>query len=523
MGIFKMCPLEGICLRRWFLTKNCDVLLRNTKKSFAVVRRHLSHGEVSTALRPFYFSVHPDLFGQHPNERAVNENSLKQLNAYIELLQMKRPASPAYLHFYLRSQGKPGSFQKVRVTLAERDLRKTVLEILRSCGLPTSYVDAIPSPLKPPQATSRSWAGAQPRGWEGIDLRGTGFENDGTSPFVRVRAMENKIRKSRDAERLLSWLEKYAGDARKKAEALAPVKEEVSRLQENLKSSLQLLDVRWDCGWNISHFRGCLQSFGALARQHVDAMDALRGRILVFGSETGVTLDGHVMLNSSEVRNNWLDLIRNVKRRDAVLARIPAVERAVSRVLMDIRIVHRKFQPKVTAEGYERHLRRLATSLGDYRGRGRYPKEWPPSLKQFQLVVETESGPLMLSPTGQFIVPASIPAFLLVSFISDNMVKAMELLHEYQCNKHLERGLHAQCMKELGLTSLEKDDNITPALMISCCERLLPNVSSSGQISDSDPYRSTVASLISGLGLRVTHYYSILSHGEVCIPWDWKP
>lgn len=31
--------------------------------------RFLSSGEVSTALRPFYFSVHPDLFGKHPNER----------------------------------------------------------------------------------------------------------------------------------------------------------------------------------------------------------------------------------------------------------------------------------------------------------------------------------------------------------------------------------------------------------------------------------------------------------------------
>ncbi|XP_071447714.1 T-cell activation inhibitor, mitochondrial [Hetaerina americana] len=517
-----MCPLEGICLSRWFLTKNCDGLLRHSKVSLAIACRYLSHGEVSTALRPFYFSVHPDLFGQHPNERAVNENSLKQLNAYIELLQMKRPASPAYLNFYLRRQEKPGSFQKVRVTLAERDLRKTVLEILRSCGLPTSYVDAIPSPLPPPPQASRAWGEAQatrPRGWEGIDLTGTGFEDDGTSPFVRVRHMERKIQKSKETERLLSWLNKHAGDARKKAEALAPVREEVSRLQENLKSSLQLLDVRWDCGWNISHFRGCLQSFAALARQHSDAMDALKGRILVFGSETGVTLDGHVMLNSSEVRNNWLDLIRNVRKRDAVLARIPAVERAVSTVLMDIKIVHRKFQPKVTAEGYERHLRRLATSLGDYRGRGRYPKEWPPSLKQFQLVVETESGPLMLSPTGQFIVPASIPAFLLVSFISDNLVKAMELLHEYQCNKHLERGLHAQCVKQLGLASLEKDDNITPALMISCCERLLP----SEGMPNSDPYRSAIASLISGLGVRVTHYYSILSHGEVCIPWDWKP
>jgi hypothetical protein len=31
--------------------------------------RFLSSAEVSAALRPFYFSVHPDLFGRHPTER----------------------------------------------------------------------------------------------------------------------------------------------------------------------------------------------------------------------------------------------------------------------------------------------------------------------------------------------------------------------------------------------------------------------------------------------------------------------
>ncbi|KAG8233413.1 hypothetical protein J437_LFUL013407 [Ladona fulva] len=244
------------------------------------------------------------------------------------------------------------------------------------------------------------------------------------------------------------------------------------------------------------------------------------GKSLIFGNETGVSLDGDVMLSIGEVRNNWLDLIRNVKKHDAVIARIPAVERAVSTVLMDINVVHRKFQPKVTAEGYERHLRRLATSLGDYRGRGGYPKEWPPTLKNFQLVVETESGPLMLSPTGQFIVPASCPAFLLVNFISENLMKAMELLHTYQSNKHLERGLHAQCMKLLKLASLEKDDNITPDLMISCCERFL---SAKSEATNLNPLMENIVTLMAGLQVKVTHFYSILSHGEVCIPWDWKP
>lgn len=31
--------------------------------------RYMTTTEVSTALRPFYFTVHPDLFGQYPSQR----------------------------------------------------------------------------------------------------------------------------------------------------------------------------------------------------------------------------------------------------------------------------------------------------------------------------------------------------------------------------------------------------------------------------------------------------------------------
>lgn len=49
----------------------------------------------------------------------------------------------------------------------------------------------------------------------------------------------------------------------------------------------------------------------------------------------------------------------------------------------------RKFQPKVMVEVYENQLRKLATTLGDYRGRPGYPEHWPESFADMQLVVET--------------------------------------------------------------------------------------------------------------------------------------
>lgn len=41
-------------------------------------------------------------------------------------------------------------------------------------------------------------------------------------------------------------------------------------------------EVKWDCGWNEMHFRGCLQSFKALANDHPDKMSVLKGILLMF-------------------------------------------------------------------------------------------------------------------------------------------------------------------------------------------------------------------------------------------------
>uniref|UniRef100_A0A3Q3FGG1 DUF4460 domain-containing protein n=1 Tax=Labrus bergylta TaxID=56723 RepID=A0A3Q3FGG1_9LABR len=94
------------------MSVNC--LLRHTlrlkRKHVAahfVPHRSLSGAEAVNALRPFYFAVHPDFFGQHPREREVNENSLKRLNGYLDNLQKpgSRSLQPMKLTFYVRDTG----------------------------------------------------------------------------------------------------------------------------------------------------------------------------------------------------------------------------------------------------------------------------------------------------------------------------------------------------------------------------------------------------------------------------------
>ena len=111
-------------------------------------RRELTSSEVSTALRPFFFLVHPDLFGLFPKEQAVNETSLKSLQSYLSNKGFK-PASES-VTFYLKdrqvkvtNKGQRSNLERVSVRLKAGELRPTVLSILRSANLPTSYVDSI--------------------------------------------------------------------------------------------------------------------------------------------------------------------------------------------------------------------------------------------------------------------------------------------------------------------------------------------------------------------------------------------
>ncbi|GFT19659.1 DUF4461 domain-containing protein [Trichonephila clavipes] len=124
-------------------------------------------------------------------------------------------------------------------------------------------------------------------------------------------------------------------------------------------------------------------------------------------------------------------MIQSVEQFDDLLRQIPKAERALSEVLRGILVDHRKFQPTIMVQKYIQQLGKLTSALYKHRWVHSYPQEWPRRMGTYQIVVECEAGPLMLSPTGQFIVPASCPAFVLVDFISRNMEAANHRLQMY--------------------------------------------------------------------------------------------
>lgn len=137
-----------------------------------------------------------------------------------------------------------------------------------------------------------------------------------------------------------------------------------------------------------------------------------------------------------------------------------------------------------------------------------------------------EAGPLMVSPTGQFIAPATIPGFMLVDFITCNLEEAKEKARLYiryvlfcclwidslipvlYSNKIIEEQLFSKCIQHFNLKNLSKDDSVTPDKMIKSLGNLLQQAHSNENLQN--------------IHLNITNYYSILTDGTVCIPWDFQ-
>lgn len=191
---------------------------------------------------------------------------MKQLSSYIENLQSRRFIVPCNLQFYIKIKQNSNDnnvLRPIRIFLKENDIRKVVLHLLKSCDLPTDYVDKIP---------------VQKSKTDNFQIN---FDNlRKVDPLHGPIIMEEEIRKKREQLTLCAWLDENYTLAKEKSDDSKPIRDEILRLKQAILDKWEVLEVKWDCGWNETHFRGCLQSFHALAEQHPISMNILRGKIL---------------------------------------------------------------------------------------------------------------------------------------------------------------------------------------------------------------------------------------------------
>ncbi|KAI1297252.1 T-cell activation inhibitor, mitochondrial [Halotydeus destructor] len=476
----------------------------------------LTTTEVAHALRPFYFKVHPDKFWLYPVAREANESSLQFLNQHLEQL-VKSEASPSKrrIKFYVRKASKRDSesiddenFTQVQISLSpEEDINQTVQKILVKFDLSDDYLKKIGKTAKLRKKSSSNQFKAYKGSMDAFWMRDI-FEKAERSSRVFAEEVDGMNQKKQD-DTLIKWLELNIVSSRSKDDATKPVRDEIRKLNDELVDLLGINKIVWDSNWSVSHFRACLESLKTLAQHRIDDMQVLRTRTLVFGLKSGISVEGNIILSTEEVRQNWIKQIKVAEGLRPLIEEIPRAEECLSQSLNGVRVRHRKFMPSILIQEYMEQLLKLTKSVQNYRTKNPLPPSWNTGLENIELVVECDAGPLMLSPYGQFIAPASCPAAILIDYMTSNLNVARRRAVSYQMNKNVEQSFMDKVRVQLSLATIEKDDNVTPDLMIECMKRFLQ-------------HKDDLANHLVDSKVKISNYYAVQETGEICIPWNWN-
>ncbi|XP_077347597.1 T-cell activation inhibitor, mitochondrial [Lithobates pipiens] len=470
--------------------------------AYLLQTRNLSGADAVNALRPFYFAVHPDFFGQHPREREVNENSLKRLNGYLENLQKPGHLShkPAQLTFYVREteptsendqeSSKIPGFRTVSFTLDSRDMLSTVLGILNSCSLSTDHVQCSVKGTASPRKGATTFY--RPIKWDKSYYAFTGFKDP-----------EEEMAQAHRAEMtIIPWLESNREVALKKLQDSISLREELERLKKDLSDRLQLSDVRWQRSWGIAHRCGQLHSLSRLTQQSSESLKMAKGRIVIFTDRTGMNAAGHVMLGTTDVHHHWTRLFESIPSYYLLQRKVLHLQDRVSHLLGGIEIVHiEEMQPLLSMEEYCSALDAFCNKLL----KRRVPIH-PRSLRGLQMILENDRFVPRLHEMGHFSIPSVCDPASLQWFLVTHAQKARDNLKRKEELKFVEQELTKACKDRASLSRLYKEPSVSSKQMIDCCRRLIE-----------EPLPS-----LDGMHLCVSHYFSILQDGDLCIPWNWK-
>ncbi|KAM3873585.1 T-cell activation inhibitor, mitochondrial [Diretmus argenteus] len=469
-----------------------------------VQQRALSGADAVSALRPFYFAVHPDFFGQYPREREVNENSLKRLNGYLENLQKSgaRSVQPTKLTFYVRETKDSGDmqqdllhfgFRSVSFTLHTKDVLSTVVNVLKSCSLPVEHMKGLKASMetaKTPPGTGMPFY--RPIKWDKTYYSFTGF-----------RDPEQELQQAKRVEpKLSSWLRNNEPEATKRHSASLPRRDELKRLKKELCQRFSLADIRWQRSWGVTHRCCQLQSLSRLAQQNPEALINLQGHTVVFTDQSGMNASGHVMLGTMDVHHQWTKLFEMLPNYRSLQQQTEWLKERISLLLGGAQVIH------VDRLGPVQSIAEHYSTLNTFHKRlmSRCLRLHPRSLQGLAMTLENDRSTPSLHETGHFIIPTNCDPPKLQAFFQSHAPEARRRIQRKNQLQAEEDVAVKACLHSLSLRSLSKEPSISSSQMIPCCQRLLEQRSP----------------LMQGLHICISHFYSVMQDGDICIPWDWK-
>ncbi|XP_076593705.1 T-cell activation inhibitor, mitochondrial isoform X2 [Chaetodon auriga] len=384
-------------------------------------------------------------------------------------------------------------FRSVSFTLHTNDVLSTVMNILKSCGLPMGHMRRLKASTE--KSNNPLEAGvpfSRPIKWDKSYFTYTGF-----------RDPEQELQQSMRVEPTLSlWLRNNEPEATKKHRASLPRREELNRLKKELCHKFELADIRWQRSWGVAHRCCQLQSLSRLSQQNPEALINLQGHTVVFADQSGMNASGHVMLGTMDVHHQWTKLFEQLSSYRSLQEQTEWLKERISLLLGGTQVIHMERLGPV--QPIAEHYSTLSTFHKSLMSRRL--RLHPRSLQGLTILLENDRSIPSLHETGHFIIPTNCDPPKLQVFLQMHAPEARQRTQRKKQLQVEEEAVVKLCLQNLSLRSLSKEASVSSCQMILCCKRL---------VEQRYP-------LMQGLHICISHFYSVMQDGDLCVPWDWK-
>ncbi|CAK6972015.1 T-cell activation inhibitor%2C mitochondrial [Scomber scombrus] len=367
------------------------------------------------------------------------------------------------------------------------------MNVLKSCSLPVEHMKG----LKTSTEASKQSAEA------GVPFYRPIKWNKSYYTFTGFRDPEQELQQSKRVEPTLNlWLRNNEPEAGKKHTASIPRREELHRLKKELSLTFDLADIRWQRSWGVAHRCCQLQSLSRLSQQNPEALINLQGHTVVFADQSGMNSSGHVMLGTMDVHHQWTKLFDQLPSYRSLQQQTEWLKERISLLLGGTQVVHTERLGSV--QPIAEHYSTLNTFHKNLLSRRLFLH--PRSLQGLTMMLENDRSSPSLHEMGHFIIPTNCDPPKLQAFLQGHANKARECTHLKNQLEAEEEAVIKLCLHSLSLRSLSKEPSVSSSQMILCCKRLVEQR----------------LPLMQGLHICISHFYSVMQDGDLCVPWDWK-
>uniref|UniRef100_A0A0K0FML4 T-cell activation inhibitor, mitochondrial (inferred by orthology to a human protein) n=1 Tax=Strongyloides venezuelensis TaxID=75913 RepID=A0A0K0FML4_STRVS len=454
--------------------------------------------QAASALRPFYFEVHPDRFPNDPIVRQKNEKSLQLFNGYLnELFPISKNIKPVEVHFSIRCK-KTDVFKNISIPLCSSDPKIIVRTALQKCNLNTNKV---PEPTSEDETKTNAFY-TSPTDKMNADILWRDLHAEYLKKKKKRHSMKNELlnalSKNRDMafEKMKSW--KIMEDI---------CKDEI----EHLKRVVGVKDVTWNLTWKQSYMKRCLMGVSLMYRDanesiKKDIILALNKYTLIFGRGSYITCDGNIQFGADDVPQKWLEVCMSANIRRKELSIFMEIYNKLGSLLgKGSKIIYNKDNclSKSVFEYKSLYLRLSSRSKNEI-------NELQELLNGVILEIVSPYDELSINKRGHFYIPCNVEYSYLRDYIKTNKGISKNLFQKYTSKAIEAESLKNSCKRIMRLKSLTWDDNILMEDLRKCITRL----------EESD---ESIKNLISGMNVIISTnpVITVLNDGTISIPVDW--